>query len=381
MNRRLLPLIAAMLTLTSAVAWTAETVTTRAARTSENTNKLGKVLAQFPEADLDGDGVLTQEEWDQARESTEKQSKQRLGKNAETKLRKPDFADVAYGPDPLNVLDFWQAQAESPTPVVIWFHGGGFENGSKGTIGNRTLVPQLLEAGVSFVSADYRLRGTTAIQDILRDGARVVQFMRHQAAEWNIDPERIVCMGGSAGAGMSVWIGVHDDLADPQSDDPVARESSRIAGVVGLAPQCSYDMEVWLTHVPDSKPAETLSQIHQFYKFSSPEDLKSEEGKRILNDVNMMGMLSSDDPPMLLFSNAPDVPAGSPGFSGNHHPLHVLALKKQADAVGVACETWFSQREPMVPKGESTDVVVYPFLSRILAIPAAPSTVISATAE
>ncbi len=337
-------------------------------RTSENTNKLRKTLALFPEADRDGDGVLTQGEWDEARAAQESATKQRLGKNADERMRKPDFANILYGPDPRHTIDFWKAESAQPAPVAIWFHGGGFENGSKETIGSRTLPPRLLESGVSFASANYRLRDTTAIQDILRDGARAVQFLRHKAGDWGIDPNRIVAMGGSAGAGMSVWIGVHDDLAQPNSDDPVLRESSRLAGVVALAPQCSYDMDVWLDHVPGSKPSEILSEIHQFYKLPKAEDLRTEKGKRILADVDMLGMLSPGDPPMLLFSNAPDVEPGSPGYSGNHHPRHVLALKNKADEAGVACEIWFAKREPQLPANASTDSVVYPFLMKIFGL-------------
>ena len=43
----------------------------------------------------------------------------------------PDFADVAYGPHERNVLDLWQTESASPTPVLVYFHGGGFSHGNK----------------------------------------------------------------------------------------------------------------------------------------------------------------------------------------------------------------------------------------------------------
>jgi acetyl esterase/lipase len=60
------------------------------------------------------------------------------------------------------------------------------------------------------------------------DGGRAVQFARSKAKEWNIDKARIAATGGSAGAGISLWLAFRDDLADPKSDDPVARESTRL---------------------------------------------------------------------------------------------------------------------------------------------------------
>ena len=46
----------------------------------------------------------------------------------------PTYANVAYGSHELNVLDFWQATASSPTPLVVFFHGGAFRAGSKDSL-------------------------------------------------------------------------------------------------------------------------------------------------------------------------------------------------------------------------------------------------------
>ena len=54
-----------------------------------------------------------------------------------------------------------------------------------------------------------------------------LQTIRSKAKEWNLDPERIACYGGSAGAGISLWLAFHEDLADPNSDDPIARQSTQ----------------------------------------------------------------------------------------------------------------------------------------------------------
>src|SRR6185436_15517427 len=73
------------------------------------------------------------------------------------------------------------------------------------------------------------------------DSARAIQFLRHKAGDWGLDPTRIAATGDSAGAGISLWLGLHNDLADPQNVDPVLRESTRLACVATKVGQTSYD--------------------------------------------------------------------------------------------------------------------------------------------
>lgn len=47
------------------------------------------------------------------------------------KVPPPTFENVKYGPHERNVLDFWQAKSEQPTPVLVSIHGGGFVQGNK----------------------------------------------------------------------------------------------------------------------------------------------------------------------------------------------------------------------------------------------------------
>jgi acetyl esterase len=164
---------------------------------------------------------------------------------AEPKPPKPAVENAAYGPHERNVLDLWQANSKRQTPLVVFIHGGGFVNGDKAGVRNNSAIRQCLDAGVSFASINYRFRGQAPIQDIMRDIARAIQYVRSRAAEWNIDPARIAAFGSSAGAGSSLWLAFHDELADPKSDDPVLRQSSRLAVAGALDGQASYDLRDW----------------------------------------------------------------------------------------------------------------------------------------
>jgi len=149
-------------------------------------------------------------------------------------LPNPTRYDVAYGKHPKQLLHFWKAESEKPTPALLFIHGGGWMGGGR-LSGLTALLPQMLEAGISVISVEYRfIPEATAdgvvppVKGPLHDAARALQFVRSQAAEWNIDKRRIAASGGSAGACSSLWLAFHPDMADPDSSDAVARESTRL---------------------------------------------------------------------------------------------------------------------------------------------------------
>src|SRR5690606_33445327 len=111
------------------------------------------------------------------------------------------------------------------------------------------LLRGCLDAGISVASINYRLSHQAPFPAPMEDGARAIQFLRSKAEELGINPDRIGASGGSAGAGISLWVGFHDDLADPDGDDPVGRQSSRLAGMAVLGAQTTYDPRVIATIV------------------------------------------------------------------------------------------------------------------------------------
>jgi acetyl esterase len=132
--------------------------------------------------------------------------------------------DIVYGktcPD-VQRLDAYLVKSAQPTPVLIEIHGGGWRRGSKSQfVYQGNLIEAVLAAGISLVSIDYRLTPEHTFPAQMEDVVRAVQFVRSRAKDWNIDPNPIAAMGGSAGAHLAAWVGLHDDLAKPDSPDPV----------------------------------------------------------------------------------------------------------------------------------------------------------------
>jgi len=313
--------------------------------------RLAELLKRYPGADTNKDGVLSFEEA-QAHAKVI-----RRGKKGETtvnddgtttppssaKRPAPTYPDVSYGPHERNKLDLWLARSERPTPLVVFIHGGGFVNGSKAGV-SADMVKSCLDAGVSFMAINYRFRTTAPIQDILRDCARSIQFVRSKAKDYNLDRARIASYGGSAGAGTSLWLAFHPDLADPQATDPVLRESSRIVAAGAINTQATYNVLRWPEFLgkPNSewdRPGETPA----FYGAKSNEELA--RATAVLDDVDMLKLVSKDDPPVFMFSSQPDGELANRGHY-LHHPNHARTVKKTCDAAGVPATVWFAMAEP-----------------------------------
>jgi len=304
--------------------------------------QLQQLLKRFPDADTDKDGVLSK---DEARTYWQKM-KGKGGGKAKAKaesgkaLPAPTHANVPYGPHERNVLDLWLAKSDKPTPLVVFIHGGGFVGGDKAKASPES-IRRCLDAGVSFMSINYRFREHAPIQDILRDAARALQFVRLNAAKYNLDPKRIASHGGSAGAGTSLWLAVHDDLADPKNSDPMLRQSSRIVAAGCMNGQATYDMTEWVKIIGNFKPEWIRGEDEdiKFYHFKSRDEFKTDAGKKILADCSMIGQLTKDDPPIIMTCS---MPGGEPSSRGElvHHPRHAQAIKKRCDEVGVKCEIY-----------------------------------------
>jgi acetyl esterase/lipase len=168
----------------------------------------------------------------------------------------PTHENVPYGEHPRQVLDFYQAKSDAPTPVVFAIHGGGWVNGDKSSYRNG--AKRYLDAGISVVAINYRYTTQAAEAKVeppvkwpLQDAARALQFVRSKAKEWNLDKVRIGATGGSAGACSSLWLAFHDDLADPKAADPVARESTRLYCAAVSGAQTTLDPQVLREWMPN----------------------------------------------------------------------------------------------------------------------------------
>ncbi|NRB74616.1 MAG: alpha/beta hydrolase [Verrucomicrobiales bacterium] len=245
----------------------------------DRADRLTGILKRFPASDANHDGTLTPEEaqafFKKRREaqSSDRPERPERPKGNRPPKPEPTAADVSYGDHEKQAFDIWAVPgATEPTPLVIFIHGGGFRTGDKSAF-PPSVIETYHDAGVAFAAMNYRLSDVGPYPIMMEDAARGLQTIRHRALEWNIDPEKIACCGGSAGAGISLWLGFHEDLADPESGDPIARQSTRIVAAGTMNGQSTYDIRdfrEWFG-APGLEPDRALPL---FYAIESPEDCK-----------------------------------------------------------------------------------------------------------
>lgn len=277
------------------------------------------------------------------------------------------YADVAYGSAERNVFDILvPSDADAPTPLVVWIHGGGFTGGSKeGIWDDEGMVQAALDGGAAFASINYRLIQETEDEGVIKpltDSARAVQFLRHQRADFNIDPERIALMGGSAGAGTALWLNFHDDMADKDATDPVLTHSTRVSAAAVFETQGTYDLVKWSTVVFEEygfdlvQAADALGQAQallNFYAISSPDDLERDDIVQYRANVDMLALMDAGDSPFWVDNSIePYSPPVSVGLAF-HHPNHAQVLVDRASEVGLDHAANIPKREVDTTNGES----------------------------
>ena len=106
---------------------------------------------------------------------------------------------IAYGTDPRQQLDIYRpAPAIANAPVVVFFYGGSWNNGSKDDYG--FVGEALASRGIVVVIADYRLYPQVRYPAFLQDGAQAVAWTYQHSAEYGADPRQLYVMGHSSGA-------------------------------------------------------------------------------------------------------------------------------------------------------------------------------------
>ena len=245
----------------------------------------------------------------------------------------PTHPNEKYGEHEKQAFDLYLVDSEKPTPLFIWIHGGGFRGGDKRGV-NAAMVQRFARHGVSFASMNYRLSDVGPYPMQMLDAARGLQTIRHRAKRYNIDPTRIGCGGGSAGAGISMWLLYHDDLAEPRSDDPIARKSTRITCAVSIGGQTSYDPRVIQKLFKTNQVHEALVLL---YRKKDDKDLNPPELIKLFEDASIINHATRGDPPLYLYysqANEP-LPPNSTGKQHIHHPKFGSFLKKKTDKLGL----------------------------------------------
>lgn len=118
--------------------------------------------------------------------------------------------DIAYASEsPNQRLDiFLPEEGDGPFPALIYTHGGGFAFGDKR---DDHLEPPLraLARGIAVVAVEYRFSGEAIFPAAVLDVRQAVRHVKAHAAQYRIDPSRLIAIGGSAGGNLAAMLGMN----------------------------------------------------------------------------------------------------------------------------------------------------------------------------
>lgn len=132
-----------------------------------------------------------------------------------------------------QMLDLYlpEAKTTKPRPLVVYIHGGGWENGSKDQAG--VLCNLIKDRNYAGASINYRLTNEAVWPAQIHDCKAAIRALRAHAAENQIDPEKIAVFGISAGGHLVSMLGVTGGVKELEGDlGPNLSQSSRVTCVL-----------------------------------------------------------------------------------------------------------------------------------------------------
>lgn len=127
-------------------------------------------------------------------------------------------------------LDIYQARdSGAPTPTVLYFHGGGWVQGSKES--SVLSVMPYLEMGWNVINVEYRLARVSLAPAAVEDCMCALRWVIHNAKLYNVDVNRIVVTGNSAGGHLALTTGMIPASAGLDRECP-GPEQLKVAAIV-----------------------------------------------------------------------------------------------------------------------------------------------------
>ncbi|MGH9835476.1 MAG: prolyl oligopeptidase family serine peptidase [Blastocatellia bacterium] len=204
--------------------------------------------------------------------------------------------DVVYGHKDGMALTFDVLKPKTKTngAAVIFMVSGGWVSTYSPPQKMATRFNDLLDRGFTVISVRHGSSPKYFIPEIVSDVRRAVRFIRYNAKQWGIDPDRLGVFGGSAGGHLSLVLGTASDNGDPNAKEDFMKVSDRVASVVAYFPPVDLRPIARGVNPPpgkDGKP-ERFPALN-FEKEKAP-------------DYSPIVHVSPDDPPTLLIHGDKD---------------------------------------------------------------------------
>lgn len=216
---------------------------------------------------------------------------------------KTDVTFATIGSEKLQ-LDLAIPAGAGPHPCVVCFHGGAWKVGSRKHLSQPTRMIDLGMPGKSLldvfasqgyvtVSVSYRLAPASKFPAQIRDAKTAVRFLRANAKQYHLDPDRIAALGFSAGGHLAALLGTADNVTEFEGE-LYPEQSSRVQCVVDFFGPTDLTLYGETPGIEKSFIAPFLGGLSneklELYKRASP-----------------LEHVSKDDPPFLILHGTADI--------------------------------------------------------------------------
>jgi acetyl esterase/lipase len=139
--------------------------------------------------------------------------------------------DIAYGDHERQKLDLSMPKTATPTPLLIWVHAGGWEEGSKE---GYNPVAGWVAKGYAVASINYRYSRQAVFPAQIHDVKAAVRYLRANAKMYNLDPDRFGAIGASAGGHLVALLGTSGGVKELEGDGKYLDTSSAVQAVCDI---------------------------------------------------------------------------------------------------------------------------------------------------
>lgn len=179
--------------------------------------------------------------------------------------------DVIYGRKfgMALTMDVFTPGKKNGAGVIMVASGGWF---SAKNMFNRSLFNEMFARGYVVFVVMHGSQPKFTIPEAVEDLNRATRYIRFHARDYGIDPDRIGIMGASAGGHLSLMQGCASQPGNPQANDPVDRESSKVNAV-----GCFFPVTDFLNYGKEGELALGTGVLKDFW---APFDFHTLDGKR-----------------------------------------------------------------------------------------------------
>lgn len=202
-------------------------------------------------------------------------------------------------------MDVFTPKENRNGAAVVVVISGGWVSRHEYIEDGKKFGAELLRRGYTVFAVVHGSQPKFTILEAIEDMHKAIRYVRYNAKNYGIDPDRIGITGASAGCHLSLMMAVAGADGDPNAKDPVDRESSKVRAVAGFFPPTDF-----FNYGAEGKSAEALIKVGPFapaFDFRERDrvtnnwiPVSEEKRKEILKQISPIYHVTPQTPPTLL---------------------------------------------------------------------------------